>query len=111
MGHSSKPLCPVCLRAEGDLSPVQGENESRREVNLVAIQRAGEGGCNLCSFVKNLIEDETTRAMDRSEYGDAMVRIEDGGLRFTGQWQGALVVEVYDAGEYLPLLYQLDFVR
>ncbi|KAE9364539.1 HET-domain-containing protein [Stipitochalara longipes BDJ] len=35
--------------------------------------------------------------MDRNEYEDAMVRVEDGGLRFTGQWQGALVVEVYDS--------------
>ena len=109
MDHTPKTLCPACLRAEGDLRPGQGRSESR-EISLVDFQSAAEAGCSLCSFVKNLIEDETTRAMDRSEYEDAMVRVEDGGLRFTGQWQGALVVEVYDAGEYLPSFSKLGYM-
>jgi len=48
--------------------------------------------------------------MDRSEYEAAMVRVEDGGLRFTGQWQGALVVEVYDAGKSPLILRNVTFV-
>jgi hypothetical protein len=102
MDHMAKHICQVCLRVEGNLRPGQGKSESR-EVSLAAIQSAAED-CSLCSFVKGLIEDGTTREMDRSEYEDAMVRVEDEGLRFTGQWQGALVVEVYEAGESsLPL--------
>jgi hypothetical protein len=88
------PVCPVCLRSEGDLHPSDGKSESR-EVSLASIHSAAVD-CSLCSFVQKLLEqDETTPKKYDSSYESAMVRVEDDGLRFTGQWQGALVVEIY----------------
>lgn len=91
----AKAVCPICHRSEGDLHPGSGQSESR-EVSLANIQSAAEKGCSLCSFVKKLLEqDNTTPKKEESEYEDAVVRVEDDGLRFTGQWQGALVIEIY----------------
>lgn len=91
----ARNLCPSCRRFEGDLRPGDGKSESR-EVSLASIQSTAENGCSLCSFVKQLLEqDNTTPKKGSSEYESAMVRVEDHGLRFTGQWQGALVIEVY----------------
>jgi hypothetical protein len=107
MSHTTKNLCPACLRAKGDLRPDEAISE-RGEVSLAWIQNAAEDGCKLCYFVKGMIEDDTTQAMDRNEHEDAMVRVEDGGMRFTGQWQGALVVEVYDAGKPQLSLHKIQ---
>ncbi len=107
MSHTTQNVCPACLRAEGDLRPDEAISE-KGEASLAIIQNAAEDGCKLCSFVKGMIEDDTTRAMDRNEYEDAMVRVEDGGMRFTGQWQGALVVEVYDAGKPQLSLHKIQ---
>jgi hypothetical protein len=103
----AKNLCPVCLRSEGDLEPRKEKSEPR-EVSLASIQRAA-ARCSLCSFVQELLEqDKTTPKKDDSSYESAMVRVEDHGLRFTGQWQGALVVEVYKPRESPLLILDLS---
>lgn len=102
-GIMSKIVCPVCLRAEGDLQPGDGKSESR-EVSLASVQSAAASGCSICSFVNDLInEDESVRKMDEREYDTTMVRVEDDGLRFTGQWQGALVIEIFKSSRYSDL--------
>ena len=104
----AKTVCPTCLRSEGDLHPGEGTSETR-EVSLASIQRTVERGCSLCSFVRQLLEqDETTPRKDGSEYESAMVRVEDDGLRFTGQWQGALVIEVHQPRKSPLLIPDLE---
>lgn len=95
-------LCPSCLRQDGDLHPISSSSDIR-EVSLTTIQSAAEE-CTLCFFVQYLLQkDETTPKTGESEYESARVRVEDGGLKFTGQWQGALVMEIYRAGEFALL--------
>jgi hypothetical protein len=36
-----------------------------------------------------------------------MVRVDEWGLRFTSQWQGALVIEVYKSGEFITTQIEL----
>jgi hypothetical protein len=87
-------VCPVCLRSEGDFQ--HGDEQSEpREVILASIQSAA-ADCSLCCFVQEQLEkDATTPKKDDDSYAIAKVRVQDDGLRFTGQWQGALVVEIY----------------
>ena len=95
-------LCPVCLRSAGDFQHGD-ENSEPREVSLASIQSAA-ASCSLCRFVQEQLEqDDTTPKKDDSSYEIAKVRVQDDGLRFTGQWQGALVVEIYKPCES-PLL-------
>jgi hypothetical protein len=36
-----------------------------------------------------------------------MVRVDEWGLRFTGQWQGALVIEIYKSGKFITTQIEL----
>ena len=92
----------ACLRSEGDLHPKGGKSESR-EVSLANFHIAALN-CRLCSFVQQL--DVTTPKKDDSSYESAKVRVDDNGLRFTGQWQGALVIEIYPASKSHPLVLE-----
>lgn len=90
----AKNLCSVCLRSSGDFQHGD-ENSEPREVSLASIQSAA-ASCSLCGVVQEQLEhDDTTPKKDDSSYESAKVRVQDDGLRFTGQWQGALVVEIY----------------
>jgi hypothetical protein len=40
-------------------------------------------------------------------YESAVVRVDEWGLRFTGQWQGALVIEIYKSGEFITMQIEL----
>jgi hypothetical protein len=95
----AKYQCPICDRSEGDLRPGSGKSESR-EVSLASIHSAALS-CKLCSFVQQVLaRDVTTPKKDDGSYGSAKVRVDDDGLRFTGQWQGALVIEVYSPSKF-----------
>lgn len=102
-GVMAKVPCPTCHRSEGNLHPGVGKSESR-EVSLASIHSAALG-CNLCSFVQQLLsQDLTTPTKGDSSYDSAKVRVDDDGLRFTGQWQGALVIEIYAPGKFHLLI-------
>ncbi len=89
-----KNLCPVCLRSPGNFQHGD-ENSDAREVSLASIQSAA-ASCSLCRVIQEQLElDDTTLREDDGSYESAKVRVQDDGLRFTGQWQGALVVEIY----------------
>lgn len=91
-------ICITCQRREGDLEPRPGKGESR-EVSLSSIH-ASATSCKLCKFVQELLErDATTPKVEDPSYQRAIVRVDEWGLRFTGQWQGALVIEVYKVGQ------------
>lgn len=95
--------CPTCHRSGGDLHPRVGKSKSR-EVSLASIQSAALG-CNLCSFVKQLLAQHVmTPKKGDSSYESAKVRVDDDGLKFTGQWQGALVIEIYAPSKFRPLI-------
>jgi hypothetical protein len=102
-GVMAKIPCPTCHRSEGDLHPRVEKTESR-EVSLASIHNAALG-CNLCSFVQQLLaQDLTTPNKCHSSYDSAKVRVDDDGLRFTGQWQGALVIEIYTPSKFHLLI-------
>lgn len=93
----AEEICSTCRRCDGDLEPRSGEGESR-DVSLLSIH-ASASSCKICAFVYTLIrQDTTTPNVDHEFYPSSMVRVDEGGLRFTGQWQGALVIEVYKEG-------------
>jgi len=104
----NKRICPTCFRSEGDLHPKGGKRESR-EVSLTSIDSAAAADCNLCLFVKQLLaRDKTTpeNKKDDSSYQSAKVRVDDNSLRFTGQWQGALVIEIYARSKILVPIFE-----
>lgn len=123
-------LCSTCHRFEGSLNPrpvvynivfypfwllvnyilqlsYGNSNSESREVSLASIHSTATS-CKVCSFVQeSLARDKTTPKKIDSSYGNAKVRVEDDGLpglRFTGQWQGALVVEIYTPGRVYILI-------
>jgi hypothetical protein len=101
----AKYQCPTCHRSEGDLRPRSGKSESR-EVSLASIHSAALG-CKLCSFVQQLLaRDVTTPKKDDGSYSSAKMRVDDDGLRFTGQWQGALVIEIYAPSKFHLLILE-----
>jgi hypothetical protein len=103
-----KKICPTCYRSEGDLHPGGGKSESR-EVSLASIDSAAAADCSLCFFVKELLaRDKTTpeNKKDDNSYESAKVRVDGNGLRFTGQWQGALVTEIYSPGKSALLILE-----
>ena len=108
MGIMDKKRCPTCYRFEGNLHPENGKSESR-EVSLASIDSAAAADCSLCFFVKQLLaRDKTTpeNKKNDSSYESAKVRVDNNGLRFTGQWQGALVAEIYACGKFPLLIFE-----
>ncbi len=95
-------VCPICLRTEEDFQ--HGDEKSEpREVSLASIQSAA-ADCSLCCVVQEQLEkDATTPKKDDDSYAIAKVRVQDDGLRFTGQWDGALVVEIYQPCKSQPM--------
>ena len=101
LGVMAKNPCPSCHRSEGGLHARGGKSESR-EVSLASIHSAALS-CNLCSFVQQLLaRDVTTPKKDDISYESAKVQVDDDGRRFTGQWQGALVIEIYTPSKLHP---------
>ncbi len=95
----AKNPCPTCRRSDGDLRRRREDIESR-EVSLASIHSTALG-CSLCYFVQQLLaQDLTTPKKDDGLYEVAKVRVEEDGLRFTGQWQGALVIELYSPSNF-----------
>ncbi len=93
-------ICSTCQRCNGDVEPRFGASRSR-DISLASLD-ASAASCEICGFVHNLLEqDMTTPNIGDSLYQSSMVRVDEDGLRFTGQWQGALVIEVYKTGMYL----------
>jgi hypothetical protein len=91
-------ICSTCQRSGGDLAPEHGVVKTR-DVSLSGFHHSAVG-CSLCAFVQKLLaEDPTTPLLGDPEYEYSMIRVDEWGLRFTGQWQGALVVELYKPGE------------
>jgi len=94
-------ICPTCNRSRNDLEQ-RDETSQSREVSLSHLQDSSTS-CRICGFVHSLLEhDLTTPKLDNPAYLTDKVRVENGGLKFTGQWQGALVTEIYKAGNYVP---------
>lgn len=92
-------ICSTCQRFDGDLEQRSGTSKSR-DVSLSSLQ-ASASSCKICTFVQTLLaQDITTPNIDNPLYPNSMVRVDENGLRFTGQWQGALVIEVYKTGRY-----------
>ncbi|KAG4441388.1 hypothetical protein IFR05_003145 [Cadophora sp. M221] len=90
-------LCSTCGRHDSSLEPVDNPSESR-EVCLRSLH-ASTLTCKICAFVQEVLSlDPTTPNVVDESYDSARIKVDDGGLRFTGQWQGAMVIEVYQAG-------------
>jgi hypothetical protein len=53
--------------------------------------------CESCGFIAALLDEEGTTPMDEDQ--TATIRVDNGGRRFTGQWHGALVTELYEPGK------------
>ena len=120
MEEVSQNTCPTCQRIGGDLEPQQGLAGSKTyDVSLSSLHDSASS-CTVCAFVQNLLaQDPTTPGLDDSTHMTSMLRVDEWGLRFTGQWQGALVIEVYKPGNYsfsfkpkldLEVLYSYCFI-
>jgi hypothetical protein len=125
----AKATCPTCHRSDGNVNPslikynrvfylfwqlltyillllpsgLGTRNSKSHEVSLASIHNTA-AVCKICSFIQeSLACDVTTPNKDDISYESAMVRVDDEGLpglRITGQWQGALVVEIYKPGKF-----------
>jgi len=96
--------CSTCRRSSVDLGPGHGLSGTH-EVSLSSLHYSASSGCSLCAFVRELLaQDVTTPKADDMSYQSVKVRVDEWGLRFTGQWQGALVIEIYRPGRFPTLV-------
>ncbi|KAH7418998.1 heterokaryon incompatibility protein-domain-containing protein [Cadophora sp. MPI-SDFR-AT-0126] len=94
--------CSTCHRQNASLEPLAEPNEAR-EVSLRSLHGSALT-CKICAFVQGILSlDPTTPRKIDDLYETSRIKVECGGLRFTGQWQGALVIEVYKAGTHANL--------
>jgi hypothetical protein len=75
--------------------------DGSNDVSLSSI-RSSALTCDICSFVQKLLDkDEKTPKEGDACYESAKLRVEDRGMKFTGQWHGALVIDML--GKFLHL--------
>lgn len=95
-------VCPTCRKVDGDLEPKQGPaNTKTHEIDLSSLNSSASI-CTICAFVQDLIaQDPTTPRTNDPVYNSSTVRVNVWGLRFTGQWQGSLVIEVFEPSVFV----------
>lgn len=94
-------FCSSCKTFGGRLE-TRDEELGSYEVTLATIHKAALiSCCRVCGFVKDVLaKDTTTPKVGEALYRDARVKVNEGGLIFTGQWQGALVTEIYSVSKF-----------
>lgn len=91
--------CSTCHRRNGSPDPLTEPSEVRA-VSLRSLDGSALT-CEICAFVQEVLSlDPTTPEKTDESYESSTLKVEDGGLRFTGQWQGALVIEIYKNGRH-----------